>query len=132
MTKCGIDGDSASSLRRWRNGAGTFGIKCWGKWFSYLKFYYFCSLEIRINSMTGSRENLMLSLSTSPRTAFNTKSVALLLNEKRDVSLTKRLNYYVKRGLLLNPRKGIYAKKNPNVETIIFLLLIFICVNCNS
>ena len=74
--------------------------------------------------MTGSRENLMLVLSASPRTAFNTKSVALLLNEKRDVSLTKRLNYYVKKGLLLNPRKGIYAKKNPNPEELAGLVFI--------
>ena len=85
---------------------------------------YFCSLKIRIISMTGSRENLMLALSALPRTAFNTKSVALLLNEKRDVSLTKRLNYYVKRGLLLNPRKGIYAKKNPNPEELAGLVFI--------
>ena len=74
--------------------------------------------------MTGSRENLMLTLSASPRTAFNTKSVALLLNEKRDVSLTKRLNYYVKKGLLLNPRKGIYAKKEPDPEELAGLVFI--------
>ena len=74
--------------------------------------------------MTGSRENLMLALSASPRTAFNTKSVALLLNEKRDISLTKRLNYYVKKGFLLNPRKGIYAKKNPNPEELAGLVFI--------
>ncbi|MBO7368474.1 MAG: hypothetical protein J6U24_07770, partial [Paludibacteraceae bacterium] len=30
--------------------------------------------------------------------------------------LSKSLNYYVKNGLLLNPRKGIYAKKNYNKE----------------
>lgn len=66
----------------------------------------------------------MLALTASPHTAFNTKSVALLLNEKRDVSLTKRLNYYVKRGFLLNPRKGIYAKKNPNPEELAGLVFI--------
>ena len=64
--------------------------------------------------MIGSRENIMLALGESTRTAFNTKSIALLLNEKRDDSLTKKLNYYVQKGLLLNPRKGIYAKKNYN------------------
>lgn len=58
----------------------------------------------------------MIAIAASPRTAFNTKSVALLVNEKRDVSLTKKLNYYVKKGLLLNPRKGIYTKTSPNLE----------------
>ena len=66
--------------------------------------------------MTDSRKNIMMVLGDSPRTAFNTRSVALLLDERRDVSLTKRLNYYVKKGFLLNPRKGIYAKKNFNPE----------------
>lgn len=66
--------------------------------------------------MIGSQENIMIALSESLRTAFNTKSIALLLNEKKDVSLNKRLNYYVNKGLLLNPRKGVYAKKTYNPE----------------
>ena len=74
--------------------------------------------------MTGSRDNLMLTLSSSTRTAFNTKSVALLLNEKREVSLTKKLNYYVRKGLLLNPRKGIYAKKGVNFEELAGLVFV--------
>ena len=74
--------------------------------------------------MIGSQENIMLSLSESPRTAFNTKSIALLLNEKRDDSLTKKLNYYVQKGLLLNPRKGIYAKKRYNPEELAGLVFV--------
>ena len=66
--------------------------------------------------MIGSQENIMIALGESRRTAFNTKSIALLLNEKKDVSLNKRLNYYVNKGLLLNPRKGVYAKKTYNPE----------------
>ena len=74
-------------------------------------YSYFCQLKIRKFRMIGSQENIMLGLIESPRTAFSTKSIALLLNEKRDNLLTKKLNYYVQKGLLLNPRKGIYAKK---------------------
>ncbi len=74
--------------------------------------------------MTGLRENIMVTLSASPRTAFNTKSVAMLLDEKRDVSLTKKLNYYVQKGMLLNPRKGIYAKKSFNLEELAGLVFV--------
>ena len=74
--------------------------------------------------MNSSQENIMIGLSESPRTAFNTKSIALLLNEKRDISLTKKLNYYVQKGLLLNPRKGIYAKKKNNPEELAGLVFV--------
>ena len=74
--------------------------------------------------MNSSQENIMIGLSESPRTAFNTKSIALLLNEKRGISLTKKLNYYVKKGLLLNPRKGIYAKKKNNPEELAGLVFV--------
>ena len=74
--------------------------------------------------MIGLQENIMLALSESTRTAFNTKSIALLLNEKRDDLLTKKLNYYVQKGLLLNPRKGIYAKKHYNPEELAGLVFV--------
>ncbi len=48
----------------------------------------------------------------------------MLLNEKRDNSLTKKLNYYVQKGLLLNPRKGIYAKRNYNPEELAGLVFV--------
>ena len=70
------------------------------------------------------RENIMIAISSSPRTAFNTKSIALLVNEKRDSSLTKKLNYYVQKGLLLNPRKGIYTKINPKMEELAGLVFV--------
>ena len=39
-----------------------------------------------------------------------------------DNSLSKRLNYYVRQGLLLNPRRGIYAKPDYNPEELACLL----------
>ena len=85
---------------------------------------YFCSLIIRNNRMNSLQKNIMLTLTASPRTAFNTKSVALLLDEQRDISLTKKLNYYVQKGFLLNPRKGIYAKRVHNPEELAGLVFI--------
>ena len=87
-------------------------------------FSYFCELKIRKIRMIGSRDNLMLALSESPRTAFSSRSIALLINEQRNVSLTKRLNYYVKKGLLLNPRKGVYTKRNYNPEELAGLVFV--------
>ena len=70
------------------------------------------------------QKNIILGLSELSRTAFNTKSIALLLNEKMNASLTKKLNYYVRKGLLINPRKGIYAKKNYNPEELAGLVFV--------
>lgn len=89
-----------------------------------LKKMYFCELKILKIRMISSRENIMIAISSSPRTAFNTKSIALLLNEKRDLLLTKKLNYYVQKGLLLNPRKGVYTKINPNMEELAGLVFV--------
>lgn len=74
--------------------------------------------------MIGSQKNIMLALMESPRTAFSTKTIALMLDEERDGSLTKRLNYYVKKGLLANPRKGIYTKANYNPEELAGLVFV--------
>ena len=74
--------------------------------------------------MIGSQTNIVLGLGEIPRTAFNTNGIALLLNEKRGDSLTKKLNYYVQKGLLLNPRKGIYAKRNYNPEELAGLVFV--------
>ena len=52
--------------------------------------------------MISSQNNIVLGLSEIPRTAFNTNGIALLLNEKRGGSLSKKLNYYVQKGLLAN------------------------------
>ena len=89
-----------------------------------MEIVYFCELKIRKFRMIGSQKYIILGLGDVPRTAFNTNSIALLLNEKRDDSLSKKLNYYVQKGLLLNPRKGIYAKKHYNPEELAGLVFV--------
>lgn len=62
--------------------------------------------------MNSSRNDMILRLLESPRTAFSTKGVALLTDVERGALMTQRLNYYVRQGRLLNLRKGIYAKRD--------------------
>jgi hypothetical protein len=55
------------------------------------------------------------------RTVFRLNDIALLLNS-RDVYLSQKINKLVNEGLLLNLRKGIYAKKGYNPEELACLL----------
>jgi len=47
---------------------------------------------------------------------FSKNTIALLTNNSNREKLNSSLNYYVKSGKLLNPRKGIYAKTAYNPE----------------
>jgi len=69
--------------------------------------------------MFSSREvknNVLLTIYQDSRTVFRLNDIALLLGESNFVSLNKKLNYYVRKGQLGNPRKGIYAKPDYNQE----------------
>lgn len=46
----------------------------------------------------------------------------MLTGEQREGLISKRLNYYVREGKLLNPRRGIYAKQNYAPEELACLL----------
>ncbi|MEE9461548.1 MAG: hypothetical protein V3V53_06940 [Bacteroidales bacterium] len=50
------------------------------------------------------------------RTVFRLNDIALLVGETSFQSLNKKLNYYVRTGKLMNPRKGIYTKSDYNPE----------------
>ena len=50
------------------------------------------------------------------RTVFRLHDIALLLGDLNISLLSQRLNYYVRTGRLLNPRKGFYAKRGYNPE----------------
>jgi hypothetical protein len=61
--------------------------------------------------MTGSHnENILLSIYQDKRSVFLLKDIAMLTGQADRLALGKKLNYYVKKGKLLNPRKGIYAR----------------------
>lgn len=59
---------------------------------------------------------MILKIYNDSRTVFSINSIALLVGETNPLSLRKKLNYYVKLGELLNPRRGIYAKKDYKIE----------------
>jgi hypothetical protein len=61
-------------------------------------------------------KNLVFAVYQDKRRVFNLKDIALLTGETRFIALNQKLNYYVKTGKLLNPRRGIYAKPDFTVE----------------
>ena len=63
--------------------------------------------------MVGSQKNnknIILSLYKDDRTVFRLIDVAMLVGKTDIQALSKKLNYYVGKGQLQNPRKGIYTK----------------------
>jgi hypothetical protein len=61
-------------------------------------------------------ENIIFSIYKDARTVYRLKDIALLAGDSDFQSLNKKLNYYVRTGKLLNPRKGLYAKPDYNRE----------------
>ncbi|MDR0619208.1 MAG: hypothetical protein LBG17_04855 [Bacteroidales bacterium] len=63
------------------------------------------------------KENdLIFILYSDARTVFRLKDVAMLSGETNFDSLKYKLNYYIRTGRLLNPRKGIYCKQGYNKD----------------
>lgn len=68
------------------------------------------------------KNSIILTIYKETRTVFRLTDLAQLLEEKDFGSLSKKLNYYVRTGKLLNPRKGIYAKPNYSGEELACIL----------
>jgi len=60
--------------------------------------------------------DIVLAIYRENRTVFRLKDIAILTVEVYFQSLNKKLNYYVRKGKLGNPRKGIYTKPGYNRE----------------
>lgn len=72
---------------------------------------YFCELNIRKNTMYSSlNKDLIFAVYNDSRTVFTLTSIAMLTGESNFNVLNTKLNYYVRKGKLLRPRKGIYVK----------------------
>lgn len=56
------------------------------------------------------QNNVLNLILADKRTVFTTQSMVLLTGVSNGVKLSKTLNYYVKKGAILNPRRGIYTK----------------------
>jgi hypothetical protein len=68
--------------------------------------------------MLSLQNNIVLVLYDTNRTVFRFNEIALLTGEQNFNSLNNKVNYAVRTGKLLNPRKGIYTKPNFNNEEI--------------
>ena len=57
-----------------------------------------------------SLQNIYEIMLNSRRTVFNVQTLMMLSGSLDCSKMTKSLNYYVKKGKILNPRRGIYSK----------------------
>jgi len=69
-----------------------------------------------MNSLQSNRKDLVISVYKDKRSVFRLTDIAQLIGETDFESLNKRLNYFVRKGKIMNPRKGIYAKTDYNPE----------------
>lgn len=69
-----------------------------------------------------SANDIIFRLYADPRTVFRLNDIAMLLGQPDTDLLSQRLNYYVKTGRLLNPRRGFYAKQGYNTEELACLM----------
>ena len=72
--------------------------------------------------MVSNKKDIIFEIYKNSRTIFRIGDIALLIGSEKDSSLRKKLNYYVQRGKLLNPRKGFYAKEGYNPAELACLL----------
>ena len=72
--------------------------------------------------MYSSQNDIIWLLYNTPNTVFTLPTVALFSGETDFQTLNQKLNYYVRTGKLLNPRKGIYAKPRYNPEELACVL----------
>ena len=68
---------------------------------------------IRIMS---SQINILQTILESPRSVFTVQSLMVQTNCNDSVRLTKSLHYYANENKIRNPRRGIYTKKEYNVQ----------------
>ena len=64
----------------------------------------------------SSLRNILLDIYNDKRNVFKISDIAEMSGVDDNKTLSWRMNYYVRQGRLLNPRKGIYAKNGYSVE----------------
>lgn len=67
-------------------------------------------------SSQNNNSDIVLTIYQDNRTIFRLNDIAMLTGETNFQLLSQKLNYYVRKGKLQNPRRGIYAKPAYNVE----------------
>lgn len=87
--------------------------------------YYFYFRELNISNIhiySSQMKDLVWTIYNSRDTVFTLPAVAMLMGESNFQSINQKLNYHVRAGKLLHPRKGIYAKPTYNPEELACLL----------
>lgn len=79
-------------------------------------------LLIPLYGMNSPQNNILYQLFSSPRSVFTIPTIGMLVGETREGVLAKHLNYYVHQGMFLNPRRGVYTKKDYNPEELANIL----------
>jgi hypothetical protein len=69
-----------------------------------------------MNSSQNKKPDIILAVYQSKHSVFRLRDIAMLTGETNFASINKKLNSLVQKGKLLNPRKGIYVKKDYNKE----------------
>jgi hypothetical protein len=64
----------------------------------------------------NTKTDIILAIYKENRSVFRLKDIAMITGISDFQSLNKKLNYYVHKGKLMNPRKGIYTKPDYNQE----------------
>jgi hypothetical protein len=81
---------------------------------------YICELNIENNTMNSSQnKDLIMAIFSDKRSVFTLNDVAMLVDVDDFKKINERLNYYVRKGKLQRPRKGIYTKQVYNIEELI-------------
>lgn len=65
---------------------------------------------------TSSPNALTLALLSRPETVFKVSDIAMLTGVTDSLAIAQRLHYAVRKGYLLSPRKGIYARPGFSLE----------------
>ncbi|MEG1573053.1 MAG: hypothetical protein RSC04_01890 [Bacteroidales bacterium] len=65
---------------------------------------------------SSQKKDIVFAVYSDNRTIFTLNDIAMLTGIDNYISLSKRIDYHVKQGKLLRPRKGANAKSNYNTE----------------
>ncbi len=86
-------------------------------------FLYFCELKVMHNTTMGLQNQLLLDLYKDKASVFTMQGIAMAYGQGLDRDTVKsRMIGYVKKGEILNPRKGIYAKPGYDEKELACLL----------
>ncbi|MGB4292806.1 MAG: hypothetical protein WBJ37_07970 [Bacteroidales bacterium] len=69
-----------------------------------------------MNSSQNKNKDIIYLIYKEKGNVFRFADIAMIVSGQDSASLSRKLNYYIKTGRLLNPRKGIYAKPDYTPE----------------